>query len=111
MQQYCIYDILGLMPKYEYTKFNAGPLPFRIDDPQIETANFDEAISHLQKRKDGTITANAVVPIDTDVYVTLTKEQMAGKTRAQILKMFDDEIDGKLERLKSLPAAYQARRV
>jgi hypothetical protein len=63
------------MPKYEYTKFNAGPSPFRIDDPQIETASFDEAISHLQKRKDGTITANTVVPLDTHIYVTFHSDQ------------------------------------
>lgn len=94
------------MPKYEYTKFNAGPLPFRIDDPQIETANFDEAISHMQKRKDGTITANAVVPIDTYVFVTFTKEQMAGKTRARVLELFDSDIDRVITRIQSLPKAY-----
>ena len=96
-----------LRPKYEYTTFNAGQALFRIDDPQIETPSFDEAISHLQERKDGSNTANTIVPIDTHVYVTQTKEQIAGKTRAQILKMFDDEIDGKLECLKKLPGVYQ----
>jgi len=60
------------MSKYQYTKINAGPSPFRIDDPQSETTNFDEAISYLQKRKSGTITASIVVPIDTDVFAILT---------------------------------------
>lgn len=94
------------MPKYEYLKFSAGPLPYRIDDPQIETTDFQEAISYLQQRKNGTITANVVVPIDTEVFAILTKEDMAGKTRAQILELFDAEIDRIIARIPSLPKAY-----
>jgi len=94
------------MSKYQYTKFSAGPLPFRIDDPEIETTDFDEAISYLQKRKAGTITGNVTVPIDTDVFAILTKEDMAGKTRAQILAMLDAEIDRIVARIPTLPKAY-----
>ena len=94
------------MPKYEYTKFSAGPLPFRIDDPQIQTTDFDEAVSYLQQRNAGAITAHVVVPIETHFFAILTKQDMAGKTRAQILKMFDAEIDRVIARIPTLPKAY-----
>ena len=94
------------MPKYEYIKFSAGPLPFRIDDPQIETTDFDEAVSHLQQRNTGTITAHVTVPIETPFFAILTKQEMAGKTRSQILEMFDNEIDRIMARIDLRPKDY-----
>ena len=94
------------MPKYQYTKFSAGPLPCRIDDPQIQTTDFDEAVSYLQQRNAGAITAHVVVPIETHFFAILTKQDMAGKTRSQILEMFDMEVDRIMARIDSRPKDY-----